>query len=114
MLNNRSHVSNPWDLNLRNNTSNSSSHSATFSDIHRNNGGQRDRQGQDGYVDEGEAGEGNERLEHSDNFQHIEVHLTSNQWNGAYMPVLTQPSGVTFTVLLWCHIESIRFRCSML
>jgi hypothetical protein len=54
--------------------------------MHRNNDGQRDRQGhgqdenEDGGVDEG-GNEGNSR--------HIEVHLTSNQWNGTCVPVLT-------------------------
>jgi uncharacterized protein YdeI (BOF family) len=81
MLNNRAHVSYPGDLNSRFRTSTSSSHTATLSNAHRNNG----VQGQDEYEDEG----GDERFQHSDHSQHIGVHLTSNQWNGACMPVLT-------------------------
>ena len=82
MLNNRAHVSYPGDLDSRygTRTSTSSSHTATLSNALRNN----EVQGQDEYEngDEDEGGsEGNS--------QHIEVHLTSNQWNGTCMPVLT-------------------------
>lgn len=89
MLNNRAHVSYPGDLHIRNSSSasSSSSHSEALSDMHRSSEGQRDRQGhgQDGYEDGGE----DERFQHGDDSQHIEVHLTSNQWNGTCMPVLT-------------------------